>query len=140
MAQSIREVMTSEPISISADAAVVDAAQAMRDSDIGDVLVLDDTEHVCGIVTDRDIAVRLVAERRDPFDTTLGEICSHELVSLAPDDTVEYAVKLMSEKAIRRLPVVESGRPIGIVSLGDLAVTRDPDSALADISEAPPSN
>ncbi len=140
MAQSISEVMTTDPVTFPQSASVQQAAQAMRDSDIGEVIVLDDSEQVCGIVTDRDIAVRFVAEGKDPTETLLGEICSRDLQSLSPNDSVGDAFKLMSEKAIRRLPIIDDGKLIGIVSIGDLAVTQDPDSALADISSAPPNN
>jgi signal-transduction protein with cAMP-binding, CBS, and nucleotidyltransferase domain len=140
MAQSIREVMTANPISIPQSASVQEAAQAMSDSDIGDVIVLDDDEKICGIVTDRDIATRVAAEGKDPSETLLGEICSRDVQALSPDDSVGEAVRLMSDKAVRRLPVLENGSPVGIVSLGDLAATEDPESALADISAAAPSN
>jgi CBS domain-containing protein len=93
---------------------------------------------VCGIVTDRDVTVRVVAEGRPPETTELKEICSRDLATLAPDDTVEEAVRVMRDKALRRLPILDGGRPVGIVSLGDLAVEHDPDSALAAISTAPP--
>ena len=137
MAQSIRDVMTANPISIPAAASVADAARTMRDSDIGDVIVLDDGR-IRGIVTDRDIVVRAVAEGRDLLTTKLADICSQELTTLSPTDSVDDAVYLMRERAIRRLPVVESGKPIGIVSIGDLAKSRDPHSALGSISAAPP--
>ncbi|MDQ3963535.1 MAG: CBS domain-containing protein [Actinomycetota bacterium] len=137
MGQTLKEVMTHDPVSLSASAPVTEAAQAMRDSDIGDVIVLDDGNQICGIVTDRDIAVQVVADNRDAATTKLGEICSREVATLAPESSIGEAVKLMSERAIRRIPVVDGGRPVGIVSLGDLAVTRDPESALADISAAP---
>ncbi|MGH2746310.1 MAG: CBS domain-containing protein [Actinomycetota bacterium] len=138
MPQSIREVMTPNPISLSDSAPVLDAAQAMRDSNIGDVIVLDQSDEMCGIVTDRDIVVRVLAEGKDPQATSLSEICSSDVLSLAPDDAVDDAVKMMREKAVRRMPVVEGGKPIGIVSIGDLAIERDSDSALADISAAEP--
>lgn len=112
----------------------------MRDQDIGDVIVLDDSQELFGVVTDRDLAVRLIAEGRDPAGVTIGEVCSRDLQTLSVDDSVGDAVRLMSEKAIRRLPVIEDGRPVGIVSLGDLAATQDPESALADISAAPPNS
>ena len=137
MAQSIRDVMTANPISLPAAASVADAARAMRDSNIGDVIVLDDGR-LCGIATDRDIVVRAVAEGRDPFTTKLADICSQELTALSPADSVDDAVSLMREKAIRRLPVVEGGKPIGIVSIGDLAKSLDTHSALGYISAAPP--
>lgn len=140
MAQSIKDVMKADPVTIASNAPVIQAAQAMRDADIGDVIVLDDADKVCGIVTDRDIAVRLVAEGRDPSGTKLVEICSGDVASLSPEDRVGDAVRTMSEKAIRRLPVLEGGKAVGIVSLGDLAEAQDPDSALADISAAPPNS
>jgi len=100
-------------------------------------VVVVDNGKVCGIVTDRDIVVRAVAQGHDPATTKLRDIGSHDLTTLAPTDTVEHAVQIMREKAIRRLPVVENGKPVGIVSLGDLALERDPDSALGNISAAP---
>jgi len=109
----------------------------MRERDIGDVIVLED-DRVVGILTDRDIVVRAVAEGRTPTETRVGDIGSRDPETLRPDDTVEDAVRIMREKAVRRIPVVENGRPIGIVSIGDLAVETDTDSALADISVAEP--
>jgi CBS domain-containing protein len=137
VAQSVREVMTPNPTAFPATATVGEAARAMRDMDIGDVMVMDDRQ-ICGIVTDRDIVVRAVAEGREPSEVKLSEICSRELTTLAPTDDTADAARLMRERAVRRLPVVENGQPVGIVSIGDLAVERDPESALADISAAPP--
>ena len=137
MAQHIRELMTPNPVVLPGTASVHEAARAMRGAEIGDVIVLEHNQ-VCGIVTDRDIVVRLVAEARDPASTTLADLCSHALVTVRPTDTIEDAVRLMRTHAIRRLPVVEGGQAVGIVSLGDLAVERDPDSALGEISGAPP--
>lgn len=110
----------------------------MRDHDIGDVIVLDQNDRICGIVTDRDIVVRGVAQDRDSSSTRLADICSQELTTLSPEDTITEAIGLMAEKAVRRLPVVKNGRPIGIVSLGDLALARDRPSALGEISAARP--
>ena len=116
----------------------LEAAQMMRGNDIGDVIVLED-DRLFGILTDRDIVVRGLAERSDPKTIPVGEICSRDLTTIEPTASVEQAVRLMREKAIRRLPVVdESGDVMGIVSIGDVAVERDPQSALADISAAPP--
>ena len=137
MAQQIRDLMTPNPVVLPGTASVHEAAQAMRDADIGDVIVIEN-QRVCGIVTDRDIVVRTVAEARDPATTTLADICSHPLLIVSPTDSVEKAVRLMGTYALRRVPVVEAGQPVGIVSLGDLAVERDPGSALGDISAAPP--
>jgi CBS domain-containing protein len=137
MDQQVKEVMTERPITLDKDASLADAARLMRDQGIGDVIVVEG-EDAEGIVTDRDIVIRGVAEGADPNTTRLGQVISAELVSVAPDDPVERAVSLMRERAVRRLPVLESGKPVGILSLGDLAVARDADSVLADISEEPP--
>jgi CBS domain-containing protein len=137
MAQHIRELMTPNPVVLPGTASVHEAARAMRDAEIGDVIVLEHNQ-ICGIVTDRDIVVRLVAEAQDPATTTLADLCSHALVTVRPTDPIEEAVRLMRSHAIRRVPVVEGGQAVGIVSLGDLAVERDPHSALGEISAAPP--
>jgi CBS domain-containing protein len=136
MMTTIRDVMTPNPITLPIAASLIDAALAMRDADVGAVIVLDNG-HICGIVTDRDIVVRALANGNYPATTTLGEICSRELATISSTDTPENAVRLMRQKAIRRLPVVENGRPVGIVSIGDLAVERDRQSVLGDISAAP---
>jgi CBS domain-containing protein len=138
MAERIREVMTPDPHTLPERTLVRMAADTMRANDIGDVIVSDDNGQITGILTDRDIVVRVVAEGRDPRATRVGDIASRELTAVAPDDPVDRAVQLMRERAIRRLPVVDRGKPVGIVSIGDLALDRDPDSALADISAAPP--
>ena len=137
MAQSIREVMTPNPTVYPATTSIADAARAMRDTDIGDVLVERDGA-LCGIVTDRDIVVRAVAEDRNPAEVRLGDICSRDLATLASDDSVEDAIRLMRDKALRRVPICEGGQAVGVVSIGDLAIERDKGSALADISAAPP--
>ena len=137
MARTVEEVMTVAPMVVQASAPVADAARIMREADVGAVIVLEEGG-VSGIVTDRDIAVRAVGEGRDPARTTVGEVCSRDLATVESSRPVEDAIGLMRERGLRRLPVVEEGRPVGIVSLGDLAVERDPESALADISAADP--
>jgi CBS domain-containing protein len=137
MGQQVKELMTERPITLDRDASLAEAARLMRDRGIGDVIVVDG-EDAEGIVTDRDIVIRGVAEGADPETTRLGQVVSAELVSVAPDDPVERAIQLMREKAVRRLPVLEGGKPVGVLSLGDLAVARDGDSVLADISDEPP--
>jgi CBS domain-containing protein len=136
-ARVIRDMMTTDPVAMAATESVADAARRMRDANIGDVIVLEDGR-ICGIVTDRDIVVRGVAPDRDPAHTSLGEICSRELTTVPPSLSVVAAMRLMREKALRRLPVVEDGRPVGIVSLGDLAINHDRASVLGEISAAPP--
>lgn len=137
MAQDIQSVMTRDPVTVDADAALVDAAQAMEAHDIGDVLVVDGGQLV-GIVTDRDLAVRGTARGADPLNTSVGDVCSRELVMVEADQTAEGAIAIMRDRALRRLPVVQDGRPIGIVSLGDLAVQRERDSVLGEVSAARP--
>jgi CBS domain-containing protein len=139
MTQMVREVMTSELVQLASSAPLAEAARRMRDADIGDVIVTEDGT-MCGVVTDRDIVVRAIAEGKDPQSATLGDICSHEVVTVSADDSVERAIELMRERAVRRLPVVDGGSPVGIVSIGDLAIERDSDSALADISAASGNN
>jgi CBS domain-containing protein len=137
MPQKVREVMTAKPLALQEGTTLTEAARAMRDHDVGDVVLLDD-DQVRGIVTDRDMTIRAVAEGMHPDETVLAQIASKELVTISPEASVEDAVRLMRERAVRRLPVVEDGRPVGIVSLGDLAVEREPDSPLADISASDP--
>lgn len=138
MAQSIREVMTKDPVTLDVSASVADAARAMRDQDIGDVLITQG-DQLYGILTDRDVAVRCVAEGMDPQGTPVKDCCTTDVAMLSPNDSVGDAIKTIREKAIRRLPIVEHEKPVGIVSLGDLALERDRESALADVSAAPPS-
>ena len=129
--------MTTNPRTVNVDDTVLAAAQLMRDHDIGDVIVVEDGQ-VTGILTDRDIVVRAVAEGRDAESTTVGEIATTDAQAIEPDASVDDALRMMREHDIRRLPVVKDGRPVGIVSLGDLAVERETDSTLADISAASP--
>jgi len=139
MAQSIKEVMTADPHTISSDATLQDAAREMQSDDIGAVLVTDNGD-VAGILTDRDIVVRAVAEGRDPSSTKVADVATRDVKTLTPDSSVDDAIKIVREQNVRRIPVVEDGRPAGIVSIGDLAIERDTDSALADISSEPPNN
>jgi CBS domain-containing protein len=135
---SVRDIMTAEPRALAPGASAMEAAQVMRDNDIGDVVVLEE-ERLYGIVTDRDIVVRVLAEQSDPSAVRLADICSRDVTTIAPDASVGEAVRLIREKSIRRLPVVEDdGQVVGIVSLGDIAVARDRKSALGDISAATP--
>jgi CBS domain-containing protein len=139
MARTVEEIMTRDPRTVSADDPIIDAARIMRDSDIGDVIVTDNGE-VTGIVTDRDIVVRGVAEGVDAGSTAVREVCTTGVETIEPDMSVDDALRLMREHDIRRLPVTRHGRPVGIISIGDLAVEREPESTLADISAASPDN
>jgi CBS domain-containing protein len=137
MARTVEEIMTRDPRTVNADDPVTDAARIMRDDDIGDVIVLQNGE-VGGIVTDRDIVVRGVAEGRDVESTPVGDVCTSGIEAIEPSASVDDALRKMRESDVRRLPVVDGDRPVGIISLGDLAVEREPDSTLADISAASP--
>jgi signal-transduction protein with cAMP-binding, CBS, and nucleotidyltransferase domain len=139
MAQKVREVMTARPVALEDEASVVEAARAMRDGDFGSIIVLKEPGgSVCGVVTDRDIAIRVVAEGVDPRSVRLADICEGDVVTVGPDDTVDKVAELMRGRAIRRVPVVEGDRLVGVVSLGDLAKEMDEGGALADISSAEP--
>ena len=136
MAATVRDVMTSHPTALVHSASVFDAARSMRDRDIGDVVVLDEHRAVLGVLTDRDIVVRVVAEGRDPQGVPIGEVCSRELATVTPHEPLSSAADLMRERAVRRLPVVDSGELVGVLSIGDIAVEHDSSSVLADISAA----
>lgn len=137
-AQAVKDVMTKDPVACEATATAKEAATAMRDRDMGAVIVQRDGK-VCGIVTDRDIVVRAVAEGRAPESVKLGDICSRDMTAVSPGESLDEAVKIMRDKAIRRLPVVDSkGQAVGMISIGDLAMERDSKSVLAGISAAPP--
>ncbi|MFF7857288.1 CBS domain-containing protein [Streptomyces sp. NPDC007904] len=137
MTQHVRDIMTSAPVSVGPHTSVAEVARIMRDRDLGAVLVTED-DRLRGLVTDRDLVVRSVSQGGDPEETTVAGACSEDLVTVRPDDDLDQAVRLMREHAVRRVPVVEDGNPVGIVSLGDAAMERDPESALGDISVAKP--
>ncbi|MBL3664928.1 CBS domain-containing protein [Streptomyces sp. M2CJ-2] len=138
MTQHVSEVMTSAPATVEPQASVTAVARMMRDQDVGAVLVTEG-ERLRGLVSDRDLVVRALAEGGDPNRTTVAEACSEDLVTVGPDDDLTLVVQVMREHAVRRVPVVDDDQhAVGIVSLGDLAIERDPESALGDISAAKP--
>ena len=121
MGTSIQEVMTSNPRTCSADGTIVEAARLMKDEDVG-IIPIVDGEKLIGTITDRDIAVKLVAEGKDPQSTTVREIASTNLVTIDPQQNLDEALRLMAKHQIRRLPVVEEdGKLIGIVAQADVA-------------------
>ena len=135
----VRDVMSPCPQVLSPDATVMEAAELMRREDIGDVLVLaDDDRTLLGILTDRDIVVRALAEGRDPTQTRIRDVCSRDVTTIGADESLGTAVRLMREKAVRRLPVTDDRQVVGMLTIGDIAVERDSRTALADISAAPP--
>ena len=129
---NIREVMTPNPRCVSPDDSIQSAAQIMRDEDTGAVPVCDNGRAV-GIVTDRDIVIRAIAEGQP--NRSVRDIATRDVISVSPDTSTREAAELMSEHQVRRLPVVDGERLVGIVSLGDLAVKEAKDSRVGDTLE-----
>ena len=134
MANSVRDAMTENPRSIGASASVVEAARLMREGDIGSLPITDDEELV-GMITDRDITTRVVAEVSDLATTSVGDVYSRDLISVEPDSDLEQAVELMARHQVRRLPVVEDGRLVGIVAQADIAL-RENEKKTGELVEA----
>ncbi|PYY14910.1 MAG: hypothetical protein DMG60_19005 [Acidobacteria bacterium] len=118
----VSEVMTTEVETVQLNSTLEEAASIMKMENVGAIPVVDEDDDLVGIITDRDIVVRCVAEGKDPADTNVEEALSHELETIEPDVEVEEAARLMADKQIRRLPVCEDGELIGMISIGDLAV------------------
>jgi CBS domain-containing protein len=121
MAKSVRDAMTEDPRSIGASASVVEAARLMREQHIGSLPVTED-ERLVGMITDRDITTRVVAESAVPESTSVGDVYSRDLISVEPNSDLEEALRLMARHQVRRLPVVENGRLVGIVAQADVAL------------------
>jgi CBS domain-containing protein len=136
----VKEIMTSSPAQLRSDATVAEAAELMRARDIGSVVVTDANGDTCGIVTDRDLALRCLAGGQDPRSQRIGDIATRDPRHVGPETDVDEAIRTMREIKVRRLPVMDGGRTVGVISLGDLAVARDPHSVLGEISSAPPNN
>jgi CBS domain-containing protein len=135
--RKVSDIMTRRAVTMPLDATLDEAARVMRDQGIGDVLVTAEGL-LCGVLTDRDIVIRAVAANLNLGRTVLADVCTAQVVTVHPDDDAELAIDLMRKQAIRRVPVVEGRLPVGIVSLGDLAIQQDERSVLSDISKAPP--
>ncbi|GAA2241094.1 CBS domain-containing protein [Promicromonospora sukumoe] len=138
MVQTVADVMTPAPTTIGMSETFQAAARAMAAHDVG-ALVVRAGPTVIGIVTDRDLVVRGLAEGLG-LEAMVGEVASEDLVTIGPEVPVEAAAEVMRNAAVRRVPVVDGDVAVGIVSIGDLAVERDPTSALADISGAEPND
>ncbi|MFL5946484.1 MAG: CBS domain-containing protein [Gaiellaceae bacterium] len=139
MAKSVRDAMTENPRSIAASASVVEAARLMREQHIGSLPVTED-ERLVGMITDRDITTRVVAENSVPETTTVGDVYSRDLISVEPSNELEEALQLMARHQVRRLPVVENGRLVGMVAQADIALkesekTRELVEAISEPSE-----
>lgn len=133
----IRDVMTGPAVTVSPENLIVDAAKLMQTHNIGSIPVVD-SEKLVGIVTDRDITVRSVARGLDPKKGEVRDVMTRDVTTVSPDESAENAARLMSYDRIRRLPVVENDRVVGIVALGDMATTDNMEfeagSALCEIS------
>ncbi|KOX18213.1 CBS domain-containing protein [Nocardiopsis sp. NRRL B-16309] len=139
MLRNISDVMTSPPITVEPSASLREAAEIMRGSDVGDVIVTEG-DTLVGVLTDRDIVLRCVAEGIDPDTATARSVCSSNVATVPAQSSLRDAVDVMRSDALRRLPVVEGERVVGVVTMGDLAMAVDSDSALADVSAAPPNH
>jgi CBS domain-containing protein len=137
--RKMRDIMSPAPVCMAPGDSVSAAAQAMQRHGIGTVLVLTDGR-LSGLVTDRDITIRVLAEGRDPRATRIGDICGRDLLVLGPDDDVTHAARLVRERAVRRIPVLSDGIPVGVVSAGDLALEKDATSVLSGLSSAAPNS
>jgi CBS domain-containing protein len=131
---SVRDVMTGNPRSIGVSASVAEAARLMRDGDIGSLPVTDG-ETLVGMITDRDITTRVVAEAADPQTTSVGDVSSRDAISVGPDDDLDEALGLMARHQVRRLTVVEDGRLVGIVAQADIAL-RENETKTGQLVEA----
>jgi CBS domain-containing protein len=121
MSKTVRELMTSNPCSIDADKPVAYAAKMMRDEDVGLAPIVEG-QKLIGTLTDRDIAIRVVAEGRDPESTTVREVATKNVVTIDPEQDLDEALRLMAKNQVRRLPVVEEdGRLTGVVAQADIA-------------------
>jgi CBS domain-containing protein len=139
MAKTVRDVMTKNPVALSSDSSVVEAAKAMSDHRIGTVVVME-MDKPSGIVTDRDITVRAVATGKDPSKTKLADISSQSLAAVRPDQPIEDAMKVMKSHDVKRVVVMTDSKLEGIVSLADLARSNDDGDVEDDISRAEPNN
>ena len=116
----VRDVMTAKPTTCSVEASVADAAKVMAREDVGSIPVVEG-DRLVGILTDRDIVLRLVAQGRDPQSTTVGEVASTDLATVSPDENLDRALQLLAEQRVRRLPVVEGEMLVGVVAQADIA-------------------
>ena len=121
MAKSVRDVMTPGVRTVSPAQSLADAAEVMKGEDVGSVPVVEEGR-LAGIVTDRDIVTRAVAERRDPQTVKVDEIASRDLVTVEPEQDLDEALALMASHQVRRLPVVEEGRLVGMLAQADVAL------------------
>jgi CBS domain-containing protein len=133
MGKTVQQLMTSDPCSIDVDKSVTYAAKMMRDENVGLAPIVEGDQLV-GTVTDRDIVVRVIAEGKNPESTMVREIASTNLVTVEPQHDLDQALKLMAKHQVRRLPVVEGRRLVGVVAQADVARQAD-DSRTGELVE-----
>lgn len=122
MGKSIRDAMTSKPRGVEPSTPVIEAARLMKSEDVGSLPIIEG-ERLVGMVTDRDIVLRVVAEGKDVQSSTVGEVASRDLVTVDPQQDMDEALRLMARHQVRRLPVVEEdGRLVGILAQADVAM------------------
>jgi CBS domain-containing protein len=121
MAKTARDIMTGEPECIGESETVTAAAKKMRDLDVGSLPICGDDDKLKGMLTDRDIVVRCLAEGGDPASTTAGSLAQGKPVTIGADDSVEQALQTMQKHQVKRLPVIDGHRMIGIISQEDIA-------------------
>jgi len=121
MSTLVRHVMATEPKTARPEMNAFDAARLMGSYDVGSIPIVDDDGFV-GVVTDRDLVLRVLAARKEPHETKLGDILTRDPVTISPDSNLSEARDLMAEHRIRRLPVVKGAELVGIVAMGDIAV------------------
>jgi CBS domain-containing protein len=135
MGTSVQDLMTSNPKTIASASSVVEAAKVMRDEDVGIVPIVDG-DRLEGTITDRDIAIKVVAEGKDVQSTTVGQVASRDLVTVDPKQDLDEALRLMAQHQVRRLPVVEEdGRLVGILAQADVAREASPEQTSRVVEE-----
>lgn len=135
----VQDVMTPNPRTASPETNLTEIAHMMRANDTGFIPVVEDGQ-LTGVVTDRDIVIRAIAEGVSPDACRAKDVCSTDIVAVRASESANTAAQYMRDAQVRRVAVVDDDRFVGVVAIGDLAHVLDPDSALADISSAPPSN
>jgi len=118
----VKDIMSRDVVSVSPDETAAVAARMLGRGNIGSLPVCGEDRALRGVVTDRDIVLRCVAAERDPDKTPVREIMTSRVITVSPDDDAEQAARLMAEEQVRRLPVAEGGRVVGMLALGDLSV------------------
>ncbi len=137
MTRKMRDIMSPAPMCMASSESVAAAARAMKEGGTGTVLIVSDGR-LSGLITERDIMVRVLAENRDPLTTLVGDICTGELAVLGPDDDVAEAIRLVRERAVRRIPVLAGGVAVGMVYIGDLAPDRNEQAVLTGLAAVRP--